>query len=49
MVECLTRDRVSVGSSLTGATALCLEQDTLILAYTGKGVKDGTNDQERFL
>ena len=32
MVECLTRDRGAVGSSLTGVTSCVLEQDTLILA-----------------
>ena len=32
VVECLTRDRGAPGSSLTGVTAWCLEQDTLILA-----------------
>ena len=29
VVECLTRDQVVAGSSLTGGTVLCLEQDTL--------------------
>ena len=32
MVECLTQDRGAAGLSLTGVTALCPEQDTLILA-----------------
>ena len=32
VVECLTRDRGAVGSSLTGVTALCLWARTLILA-----------------
>ena len=32
VVECLTRDRRAAGSSLTGVSALNLEQDTLILA-----------------
>ena len=32
VVECLTQDRRAAGSSLTGVTALVLEQDTFILA-----------------
>ena len=31
MIECLTPDRRGAGSSLTGITVLCLEQDIVLV------------------